>query len=116
MTRSIKALIIFLIGFVSLVFLYKEFMSQRNRVDAEVLEREVRAALPLGSPLADVEGFLQKRGMEFSFDASSRAIYAAARGLKGSTSITRKDLTLKFHFDNSLILESIDAKVLYTGP
>jgi hypothetical protein len=87
-----------------------------HQMDADALEREIRGALPTGSSLVTVEGFLNKRGIEFSFEAPSKTILAAARKLKGSTLITRHDLTFKFHFDDSLKLKSIDAKLLYTGP
>lgn len=87
-----------------------------HQMDAEALEREIRNKLPIGSPLAAVEGFLKKREIEFSFEASSKTLYATARKLKGSTNLTSKSLTLKFHFDDGLNLTSIDTKVLYTGP
>jgi hypothetical protein len=87
-----------------------------HQMTAEALEREIRDRLPTGSPLATVDGFLNKRGIEFSFEASSKTLYATARKLKGSTILASKSLTLKFHFDDALNLKSIDTKALYTGP
>ena len=85
-------------------------------MNAETLEREVRSALPAGSLLAAVQNYLTKRGLEFSFEAQSKTVFAIARKLQGSTSLTSKSLAFKFHFDDGLALKSIDAEVLYTGP
>lgn len=87
---------------------------QRKNVD--VLEREVRQGLPVGSPLGKVEDFLAKRNIEFSYDESSRSVYAVARKLQGSTSMVSKSLQFHFLFDDQSQLESISCKVLYTGP
>lgn len=87
-----------------------------HQMDAEALEREIRSGLPVGSPLGDVEGFLGKRDIEFSFEAPSKTLYATARKLKGSTMASSKSLVLKFYFDDASKLKFIDSKVLYTGP
>lgn len=87
-----------------------------HQMTAETLEREIRDRLPTGSPLATVEGFLNKREIEFSFEASSTTLYATARKLKGSTILVSRSLALKFHFDHALNLKSIETKALYTGP
>jgi hypothetical protein len=85
-------------------------------VKTEAFEREIRIGLPLGSSLSTVEGFLTKRGIEFSFDASSQSVHAIARKLKGSTWLVSKSLELRFQFDDALNLRSIDTKVVFTGP
>src|SRR5271168_4642439 len=71
-----------------------------HQMDAEVLEHEIRSELPVGSPLVAAEGLLRKRGIEFSFEAPSKTLYATARKLKGSTVASSKSLTLKFYFDD----------------
>jgi len=91
-------------------------VNDQHRVDAGVLEQEIRNGLPTGSSLSTVEEFLKKSGLKFSFEARSKTIYAAAHKLKGSNFVTTKDLMLKFNFDDSSKLTSIDAQVLYTGP
>ena len=119
-----KALILFAIGIGCLLLLYFRFMDQmkgqstmaNGGISAEVLEREIRSGLPLGSSLSTVQDFLSKRDIEFSFEASPKSVYAVARKLKGSTTVASKSLNLQFHFDDASILKSIDAKVLYTGP
>src|SRR5260370_40081497 len=68
-----------------------------HQMTAEALEREIRNRLPTGSPLATVKGFLNERGIEFSFEASSKTLHATARKLKGSTILASKSLTVKFH-------------------
>lgn len=119
-----KALILLAIGIGFLVLLRIIFMDQKagqatmanGGVSAEVLEREIRGGLPLGSSLSTVQDFLSKRGIEFSFEASSKSVCAVARKLKGSTTVASKSLSLQFHFDDASNLKSIDAKVLYTDP
>jgi len=87
-----------------------------HRHNADVLEREVRQGLPIGSPLAKVEDFLAKHKIEYSYDEPSRSVYAVARKLEGSTSLVSKALQFQFHFDDKLELKSIDSKLLYTAP
>ena len=123
MTRLSKALIPFAVGAGCLVVLIAVIVNQRrdhavmaNGTNSELLEREIRAGLPLGSSLSTVEDFLAKRGIEFSFDLPSKSVYAVARKLKGSTASASKSLQLQFRFDDASKLKSIDAKVLYTGP
>jgi hypothetical protein len=87
-----------------------------SRVDAEALEREVRAGLPSGSSLATVNDFLAKHEIEHSFDAPSKTVYAVVNKLKGGTVLTKKSLTFELYFDDSLKLKSIATKVVYTGP
>src|SRR5437016_999318 len=115
MTRSSKVLISLAVGTGCLVVLIVVLMDQRrdhsfmanSATDSAALDREVRAGLPLGSSLSTVEGFLSQRGLEFSFDASSRSVYAIARKLKGSTASASKSLQLQFRFDDASKLQSI---------
>jgi hypothetical protein len=72
--------------------------------------------LPTGSHLVAVEGFLDKRGFESSFDSPSKILYAVARKLKGSPILVSESLELKFYFDEALNLKSISQEVIYTGP
>lgn len=91
-------------------------VTDTSRVTAEALEREIRTGLPIGCPLATVQEFLAKRGIEHSFQSSSRTVYAIVNKLKGGSIFASKSLAFQFHFDDSLKLQSIDANVLYTGP
>jgi len=86
-----------------------------SRVDADTLEREVRAGLLPGSSLVTVNDFLAKREIEHSFYAPSKTVYAIVKKLKGGSVLARKSLTFQFHFDESLKLKSIDTEVVYTG-
>jgi hypothetical protein len=90
-------------------------VTQRIPETAGELEHEIRSDLPVGSSLSNVEAYLKRRNIEFSYDEKSSMVYAAARSLKGSGWITQVDLMLKLHFDHSFILKSIDAKRGYTG-
>jgi hypothetical protein len=85
-------------------------------VNAEHLERELRAELPPGSSLSQVEEFLRERGIPFSYDGSSRSLIGMVRKVKGSTVLVTKSLQLRFRFDDASRLKSIDSKVRFTGP
>ena len=91
-------------------------VTDTTHADAEALEHEIRAGLPVGSSLATVDDFLTEREIEHSFVASSRIDYAIVNKLKGGSIFASKSLTFQFHFDDSLKLKFIDVKALYTGP
>jgi len=105
-----------LIVLLSIAVTVVDAVNNTHRVDAPILEREIRSELPMGSSLPTVEGSLRRHDLKFSFDARSKTIYAAAHKIKGSNVLTTKDLMFKFHFDDSMRLTSIDAQILYTGP
>ncbi len=125
-----RVLLLCAIGSVCIVLLYVMFVNRKaghaiilngqvtdaSRVNAKTLESEVRAGLPMGSALGTVNDFLTKREIEHSFVASSKTVYAIVNDLKGGSMLVHKSLTFQFHFDDSLKLQSIDSKVLYTGP
>lgn len=85
-------------------------------VDAEHLERELRAQVPPGSSLAHVEELLSQRGIPFSCDRPSGSLTGMVRKVNGSTFLVTRSLQLRFRFDDASRLKSIDSKVLYTGP
>jgi|WetSurMetagenome_2_1015567.scaffolds.fasta_scaffold392940_1 hypothetical protein len=87
-----------------------------HQMSAEALSREIRNGLPRGSSLVAVEAFLNKRGIEYSYDAPSKTLHAIGRRLKDSTIIVSTSLTLTLHFEDSMTLKSITQKVTYTGP
>ncbi len=82
----------------------------------EALADEVHRGLPIGSPLRTVTEYLKMRGIEFSYETSTRTLYATARKLKGSTMVTSKSLSLLFYFDDADKLKSLETKATYTGP
>ena len=86
-----------------------------SRKNGDALEREIRSSLPMGVPLSAVEDFLRKRGIEFSFEPSSKSVHAVARNMKGGTALVSQSLQIQFCFDEELKLKSIDLKTLYTG-
>jgi hypothetical protein len=90
-------------------------MLDYHQMTTQALEHEIRTALPVGSSLDAVDEFLEKRGIDHSYEKSSRTVYAIARKLKGSTTLASESLSLKFRFDDDSRLKSIDSKVLYTG-
>lgn len=127
---SASAVFLIVVGVMCVVLILWRFSMQRagheanahesatdlHRMTPQALESEIRNALPIGSSLDTVESLLKKRGIEHSYQESSRILFATARKLEGGTAITTEALTLKFHFDEALNLTSIEAKVIYTGP
>jgi hypothetical protein len=89
---------------------------QVRYMHAQSLEQSVREALPIGSPLAMVEGYLNEQGLEFSFYSPARIIFAITRNVQGSGVLISKAVTFRFHFDDELRLESIEVEILRTGP
>jgi hypothetical protein len=125
--RSMLLLALAVVCAVSLLWMFSERRADRivmadgamtdiHQMNPETLEHEIRSGLPIGSSLTMVDEYLKKRGIEFSFEAPTKTLYATARKLKGSTMLSSKSLTLKFYFDDASKLKSIDAKVSYTGP
>lgn len=90
-------------------------VTHTSQVNAETLESEVRTGLPMGSSLVTVDDFLTKRKIEHSFVTSSKIVYAIINNLKGGSILVSKSLAFQFHFDDSLKLQSVDAKVVYTA-
>ncbi len=125
MTKS-TAVLSLALGICVVVFLSSMFIHRSKReavatneahpMNAEALERDVRASLPPGSSVATVEAYLQNRKMEFSFNSASKTAYAIMRKLDGSTTFASQSLSFQFHFDDDLKLKTIDTKVAYTGP
>jgi len=81
-----------------------------------MLESEIRAGLPVGSSASTVDRFLSSRGIEHSFQSSTKTGYAVVRRVKGSNLIVQEDLGFTFRFDDALALTSIEAKRGLTGP
>jgi hypothetical protein len=73
---------------------------------ADAIEREIHIALPVGSSLSAVEDVLSRRGIEFSFDKSSKTVNAIVRKLRGSTSVVTTSLALHFNLDDGSKLKS----------
>ncbi len=87
-----------------------------SRVSAGFVENDIRSGLKIGSSPSEVDQFLSARKIEHSFDQDSKIVYAIVRQLRGTTLIARQNLALKFRFDESLRLTSIETNLEYTGP
>jgi len=91
-------------------------VTNKNLVDPDRFELEVRTQLPLGSPRSRVEEFLNQRGITFGYDDASGTMTGIVRRVKGSNVVVTKSLQLRFQFDIRSTLKSIQSKTLYTGP
>lgn len=87
-----------------------------HRMSFQSLDREVHGKLHVGSPLRTVQDYLKERGIEYSFEASTKTLYATARNLRGSTIASTKSLTIEAHFDDAATLKCLKTKESYTGP
>jgi hypothetical protein len=102
---------------VSAVILVNRYLDQwSGKVDPRAVESEIRNELPIGSPISTVDRFLSDRGIEHSFQPSTKTGYAVVRRVKGSNAIIQEDLGFTFEFDKALTLTSIQAKKELTGP
>ncbi len=81
----------------------------------DALDRDLRAALPPGTPRAAVEAMLRSRHLEYSYDAAHHLIRAAAPDLKGSNPLAQTSLRVYFQFDTQGSLKTIDSKVVNSG-
>jgi hypothetical protein len=79
------------------------------------LDRDLRAALPPGTPQGTVEAALRSRHVEFTCDSGRHWIRAEIRDMKGSSPFTGAGLILQFQFDQMGMLERIDSRVVNTG-
>jgi hypothetical protein len=84
-------------------------------VAPDQLDRDLRAALPPGTPRGTVEAALRGRHVEFTEDSGRHRLRAEARNLKGSNPFVDAGLILHFQFDQNEMLTRIDSRVVNTG-
>ena len=124
MPKVVWALIavITLVG-VSLWILDRELKARSHvRVTKSQIDNEIRGQLPLGTPRAVIETFLDKRAIahhyfEDSANAAedSRTEYGMIRNAS-AIGLIRTDLQLRFKFDSQSRLTGYSVQELYTGP
>ncbi len=120
--RSLIALTVALLSCGSVVLLSCKRGTETNgsvrvqEMTPEELDHQIRRNLPSGTDIQEVRQFLEARKIEFSYDESSKTVYATARKMKGSTAAVSKSLVMRFHFDDASRLTSIQTEVGYTGP
>ena len=85
-------------------------------VDADLMAREIRGDLPLGSSRSRVEEVLRQRGIDFCYEGHSRTLTGLLRKVKGSTILVTRSVQLRFRFDEESTLRLIESETLYTGP
>jgi hypothetical protein len=81
----------------------------------DAFDRDLRAALPPGTPRATVEATLRTRHLEYSYEAARHLIQATAPDLKGSSPLRETGLRLDFHFDRNDSLQRISSWVVHSG-
>jgi hypothetical protein len=97
MARWSRILVPLAIGVGCLLLLFAVFIGQRTgHITDEITEREIRGELPLGTSLSTVEESLGSRRVEYSFEPSSKTVYAIVGQLKGSTIVASKSLRSSF--------------------
>jgi hypothetical protein len=137
MPRWKKPLVVAVVSIGGLIFVPMvalaaiQAVSNLYRVDARVLESEIRHDLPPGSSRSQVEEVLGKHRLEHSFSpdcgmesshtnpesiTACGTEFAIARNVRGSSWLIESSIAFEFHFDREMKLESIDSKMKYTGP
>jgi hypothetical protein len=94
----------------------------RVTVDVASVEKDISDHLPTGASRADVESYLDKRGIQHSYIAQSigapeydRTESAMIRGASG-TSLVRGDIQILFKFDDQDKLIHYSTREIFTGP
>ena len=76
---------------------------------------EIDAALPPGTARAEVERFLDERGLEWSYVARERTVYALVKDA-GGTAAVKRSFQLKFRLDEEGRLARYTIEEGWTGP
>jgi hypothetical protein len=82
----------------------------------EDLDRDLRAALPPGTPRDAVEAALRNRRLQYRYDAKYNLIRALAPDLKGSNPLAETSLQVNLKLDPAGLLQAIDSKVVRIRP
>lgn len=71
--------------------------------------------LPKGTPSKDVDAYLKKSGLEYSFDKPTNAYYAMKRRTGGGGLVT-EDTQIVVKLDSDEKVAEVSVKPVYTGP
>jgi hypothetical protein len=82
----------------------------------EQIDHVVRASLPAGTTLQDIDGFFTKHRVEHSFYEPANQVFAAIRNIKGGFFPVSKDAQIIITLDKSERLVGLEVKAVMTGP
>jgi len=106
-----------LIIFLSLIVM-SAFSCKQNESDskqANDLIESIEKSLPQGTTSSEVESYLNKSNIEYSYDDETKSFIGIIRDVKQNGMVSENiSLTIKMDVDGKL--KSIDAKTVHTGP
>jgi hypothetical protein len=79
------------------------------------LDRELRTAMPPGTPRATVEATLRDRHLQYIYRETLHLLEATAPDLKGSNPLRETSLHVDLQFDANGSLKKIDSRVVRSG-
>jgi hypothetical protein len=87
-----------------------------NGMTLEQIDHAARAALPQGTPLAEVDRYLMDNHVEHSFHRPTNQVFAAIRNIKGGFFPISKDVQIIITLDKAERLATLEVKAVLTGP
>jgi hypothetical protein len=87
-----------------------------NRMTLEQISKIIKAALPPGSTLADIDKYLTDNHIEHSFYKKTNQVFALVHNIKGGHWPVQKDAQIVITLDQAGTLVNIEVKPGFTGP
>ncbi len=82
----------------------------------EQIEQAVKAALPRGTPLQDIDRYFADNHIEHGYYASTDQVFAMVHNVKGGFFPVSKDAQIIITLDKSGTLAKVEVKTVLTGP
>jgi hypothetical protein len=87
-----------------------------NRMTLEQISETVKAALPSGSTLADIDKYFTDNHIEHSFYQKTNQVFAMVHNIKGGHWPVQKDAQIVITLDQAGTLANLEVKPVFTGP
>ena len=112
--NSASAVLIIFLSFIAFS-MYSCKQNEPDSEEADDLIESIKKDLFQGTTFSEVEAYLKKSNIEYSYDDEANSFTGIIRNVKQSFMVSGSiSLTIKMDVDGKL--ESIDAKTVYTGP
>jgi hypothetical protein len=86
-----------------------------NWLTIETIQQRVTTALPVGTPLAEVESYFEKNKVEHSFYKPENRMYAMLHNIWGGGWLTDKDAQIIIHFGADDKVDAVEVRAIYTS-
>ncbi len=87
-----------------------------NNMTLQKIDTTVRAALPQGTTLADIDKYFTENHVEHSFYRPTNQVFAAVPNIKGGFFPVSKGAQIIIMLDKSERLMSLEVNAVMTGP